>query len=50
MNEKQKKEEIKEEKKLCCPFSKDLECEDCRLYQPFMGCGNNKCCVFMRMA
>jgi len=37
------------EKELRCPFSKDLKCQDCRLYQSYPGCQGQKICVFLRM-
>jgi len=44
--EEQKK---KEEKEKVCPFSKDLKCENCRLYQAYPGSGGLPVCVFLRM-
>jgi len=46
--EKQKKSEEKPKRKIC-PFNPDLECEDCRFYQPFMFGGKETACVFLRM-
>jgi len=48
MNEEQKKTEEKEK---VCPFSsKDLKCEDCRLFQAYPGSQGQRLCVFIRMA
>lgn len=53
MAKEQEKTEAKkkvEEKELRCPFSsKDLACEDCRLFQVYSGGGGNRVCPFMRM-
>ena len=38
-----------EKKELRCPFSKDLKCEDCRLYQ-FQSKGIGKVCVLIYIA
>jgi len=38
-----------EEKERVCPFSKDLKCENCRLFQAFPGSQGQKICVFLRM-
>ncbi|MBA7496134.1 hypothetical protein ES702_06732 [subsurface metagenome] len=47
MNEKEKKVE---EKKLRCPFSiEDLDCKNCRLYQPYIGGKGARLCVFLNM-
>lgn len=49
VNSKEKSKEKKEEKTLRCPFSKDLECADCRLYQTYIGGKGARKCVFLDM-
>jgi len=46
MNKEQKKTDANAP---VCPFSKDLKCEDCRLFQAFPGSQGQKICVFLRM-
>ena len=46
MKKEQKKTKEKEKR---CLFDKDLKCEDCRLYQTYLGGGGHKACVFVRM-
>jgi len=36
-----------EEKERVCPFSKDLKCQDCRLYKAFPGGKGQKECVLI---
>lgn len=48
MNEKSQKK-TKEEPRLRCPFDKTLRCEDCRLYQTYVGGRGARLCVFLNM-
>jgi hypothetical protein len=38
------------EKKKLCPFNPKLECEDCRLFQPYLDGGGKEACVFITIS
>lgn len=45
---KEKKIETKEKEKIC-PLNPVLACEDCRLFQKFLGSKDQRVCVFVRI-
>jgi len=45
-----KRVEVKEEKEFRCPFSKDLKCEDCRLFIHYIDGRQDRVCALIRVA
>jgi len=43
-------ENSNQEKKKVCPFNPKLECEDCKLFQPYLGGGGKEECCFKTMS
>lgn len=40
------KNEKENQKQKRCPFSRDLKCEDCRLFETLLGAGGKGECIF----